>query len=263
MGLDEMSPGKKLQAAREAKGIAVGDVSRDTRISAATLKGLEEEDFKFLPRGIYLRAFIKTYCGVLGLEAKVILDEFVEKYPDEVGQIVKSDTVTAFANEEYGKRQVAAAITIVVTVLSVVCLVVVVYLVFQDSPEASDVVVTSASDTTTMSHNSAAGVVGPEPTIESIDHDVAVTDNELVIELAPQAECWVSAVVDGVQSLSKLMKPGEREIIRFTDRAILNIGDAGVLSLKINNRLVRPLGGNGEVVTLTIDHSNYQTYFLP
>ena len=40
------------------------------------------EDFKFLPRGIYLRAFIKTYCGVLGLEAKVILDEFVEKYPD-------------------------------------------------------------------------------------------------------------------------------------------------------------------------------------
>lgn len=258
-----MSPGKKLQAAREAKGIAVGDVSRDTRISAATLKGLEEEDFKFLPRGIYLRAFIKTYCGVLGLEAKVILDEFVEKYPDEVGQIVKSDTVTAFANEEYGKRQVAAAITIVVTVLSVVCLVVVVYLVFQDSPEASDVVVTSASDTTTMSHNSAAGVVGPEPTIESIDHDVAVTDNELVIELAPQAECWVSAVVDGVQSLSKLMKPGEREIIRFTDRAILNIGDAGVLSLKINNRLVRPLGGNGEVVTLTIDHSNYQTYFLP
>ena len=122
-----MSPGKKLQAAREAKGIALGDVSRDTRISAATLKGLEEEDFKFLPRGIYVRAFIKTYCGVLGLEAKVILDEFVEKYPDEVGQIVKSDTVTAFANEEYGKRQVAAAITIVVTVLSVVCLVVVVY----------------------------------------------------------------------------------------------------------------------------------------
>ena len=105
--------------------------------------------------------------------------------------------------------------------------------------------------------------MGPEPTIESIDHDVAVTDNELVIELAPQAECWVSAVVDGVQSLSKLMKPGEREIIRFTDRAILNIGDAGVLSLKINDRLVRPLGGNGEVVTLTIDHSNYQTYFLP
>ena len=263
MGLDEMSPGKKLQAAREAKGIALGDVSRDTRISAATLKGLEEEDFKFLPRGIYVRAFIKTYCGVLGLEAEVILDEFVEKYPDEVGQIVKSDTVTAFANEEYGKRQVAAAITIVVTVLSVVGLAVVVYLVFQDSPEASDVVVTSVSDTTTMSHNSAAGVVGPEPTIESIDHDVAVTDNELVIELAPQAECWVSAVVDGVQSLSKLMKPGEREIIRFTDRTILNIGDAGVLSLKINNRLVRPLGGNGEVVTLTIDHSNYQTYFLP
>ena len=262
MGLDEMSPGKKLQAAREAKGIALGDVSRDTRISATTLKALEEEDFEFLPRGIYTRAFIKMYCGVLGLEAEVILDEFIEKYPDEVGQIIKSDTVTALANEEYGKRQVASAITIVVTVLSVVGLAVVVYLVFQDSPEASDVVVTSVSDTTTMSHNSAAGVVGPEPTIESIDHDVAVTDNELVIELAPQAECWVSAVVDGVQSLSKLMKPGEREIIRFTDRTILNIGDAGVLSLKINNRLARPLGGNGEVVTLTIDHSNYQTYFL-
>lgn len=177
-----MSPGRKLQAAREAKGIALGDVSRDTRISAATLKALEGEDFEFLPRGIYTRAFIKTYCGVLGLEAEVILDEFVEKYPDEVGQIIKSDTVNAFATEEYGRRQVAARITIVVAILSVVCLAVVAYLVFQGSPEASDVVVTSASDTTTMSHNSAAGVVGPEPTIESIDHDVAVTDNELVYQ---------------------------------------------------------------------------------
>ena len=70
MGLDEMPPGKKLQAAREAKGIALGDVSRDTRISATTLKALEEEDFELLPRGIYTRAFIKTYCGVLGLEAE-------------------------------------------------------------------------------------------------------------------------------------------------------------------------------------------------
>ena len=58
------------------------------------------------------------------------------------------------------------------------------------------------------------------------------------------------------------MKSGDREIIRFTDRIILNIGDAGVMSMKINNRLARRLGDNGEVVTATIDRSNYQTYLL-
>jgi len=87
-------------------------------------------------------------------------------------------------------------------------------------------------------------------------------DQELVIELTPEGDCWVSAVVDGVESMAKVMRPGERETIRFMERAILNVGDAGVLSLKINNRTTKTLGRDGEVVTATIDRSNYQSYFL-
>jgi len=80
--------------------------------------------------------------------------------------------------------------------------------------------------------------------------------------LTPEGDCWVSAVVDGVESMSKVMRPGERETIRFMERAVLNVGDAGVLSLKINNRTTKSLGRDGEVVTATIDRSNYQSYFL-
>ena len=262
MTLDEMSPGEKLRSAREAKGLTLTDVASITKISAGMLKALEEADFEFLPRGIYTRAFIKNYSIALGLKADVILDEFVEKYPDDVGQIIKYDNVNADASVEHENRQLAARTTILITGLVVLCLVVVAYLFFQSGLETSEVLVDPARDTTTASHSSAAAVVRSEPAIEVIDRDVVVIDNELVIELAPQADCWVSAVVDGVESLSKLMKSGDREIIRFTDRTILNIGDAGVLSMKINNRLARRLGDNGEVVTATIDRSNYQTYLL-
>lgn len=263
MALDEMSPGKKLRSVREAKGITRADVASVTNISAASLKALEEADFGFLPRGIYTRAFIKNYSIALGLKADVILDEFVEKYPDEVGQIIKSDNVNAFASEEHENRQLVARNRVLITGLIVLCLAVVAYLFFLVGLETSEVVVDPARDTTTASHSSAAAAAVPsEQAIEVIDRDVVVIDNELVIELAPQADCWVSAVVDGVESLSKLMKSGDREIIRFTDRTILNVGDAGVLSMKINNRLARPLGDNGEVVTAIIDRSNYQTYLL-
>jgi transcriptional regulator with XRE-family HTH domain len=262
MTLDEMCPGSKLRTAREEKGMTLADVSSITNISAASLKALEEADFEFLPRGIYTRAFIKNYSITLGLKADVILDEFVEKYPDEVGQIIKDDNVNAFATEEHENRQLAARSTLLVAGLVVLCLAVVVYLFFQGGLETSELIESPARETTIASPSSAAAVVRSESRIAATDRDVVVTNNELVIELAPQADCWVSAVVDGVESLSKLMKSGDREIIRFTDRTILNIGDAGVLSLKINNRLARPLGANGEVVTATIDHSNYQTYLL-
>ena len=260
MVTDELRTGQKLRAAREMQGISLVDVSRDTKITVASLKCLEDEDVSDLPGGVYTRSFIKTYCVAPGLDPKEIGDEFSERYPDEVGREITFEDVNVAPVDEYHSEQAMARTVVLVAGLSIPCLAFVAYLSFADNPETNERIETEESEAETTNLSFVEENVRLERTFDA--EQVVSSNQELVIELAPQADCWVSAVVDGVESLSKLMRPGDRETIRFTDRAILNVGDAGALSLKINDRLAKSLGGNGEVVTATIDRTNYQSYFL-
>ena len=262
MVTDDMCPGQKLRSIREMQGISLSDVAGNTKIAVSSLKALEDENFAELPKGVYARSFIRTYSGVLGLDPEVMISEFVESYPDEVGRRSEFGNAEGNSTDEYQSQQSMARTAVVVAGLSIPCLIFVAYVGLHEAAETDELIATEKVESIVASPRLAVGSVSTERSFVPDDREVVSSEQELVIELAPQADCWVSAVVDGAESLSKLMRSGDREIIRFTDRAVLNVGDAGVLSLKINNRLAKSLGGNGEVVTATIDRSNYQTYFL-
>ena len=262
MAMEDIGPGRKLRSTREMKQISLNDVARDTKITVSALNALEEENLSVLPKGVYTRSFIRTYSRVLGLDPEEMINDFFESCPDDIGHRAGFGGAESSLAGEYESQRVMARTAVVVAVLSIPILVFVGYLAFQETPETDELIGEEKSELIVSSPVVAVESVRPEQTTVAVDRKVISADQDLVIELAPQADCWVSAVVDGAESLSKLMRPGDREIIRFTERAVLNVGDAGVLSLKINDRLAKSLGGNGEVVTATIDRSNYQTYFL-
>ncbi|RKY57753.1 MAG: hypothetical protein DRP95_06650 [Candidatus Latescibacterota bacterium] len=74
---------QKLKEAREAKGLSLEDLSRDTRIRQEYLEALEEGDFRFLPRP-YVRMFVKTYAQEVGLDPEEVLTEFDRAFPPEL-----------------------------------------------------------------------------------------------------------------------------------------------------------------------------------
>jgi len=256
----DVGPGEKIRVARETHGLSLSDVSNSTKITVASLKGLEVEDFSVLPGGVYTRSFIKNYCVALGLDPELIVSEFSERYPDEVGQQITFDEVNVVSTDEHQSEQLMARTAVVVAGLSIPVLIFGAYLGFAGNPETTEVIAVEESEAEMPEPASPSETIQLEPEVDT--RPIVNPEQELVIELTPEGDCWVSAVVDGVESMSKLMRPGERETIRFTERAILNVGDAGLLSLKINNRTTKSLGRDGEVVTATIDRSNYQSYFL-
>ena len=260
MAREDIGPGERLRVARETRGLSLSDVSNSTKITVSSLNGLEGEDFSVLPGGVYTRSFIKNYCVALGLDPELIVSEFSERYPDEVGQQITFDEVNVVSTDEHQSEQLMARTAVVVAGLSIPVLIFGAYLGFATDPETTEVVSVEESESEMSVPEPTSGTTRLEPRVDT--RQIVSPDEELVIELTPDADCWVSAVVDGVESLSKLMKRGDRETIRFTERAVLSVGDAGVLSLKINNRTTKSLGRDGEVVTATIDRSNYQSYFL-
>jgi cytoskeletal protein RodZ len=73
--------GDRLRDAREAKGVDLFRVERDTKIRHKFLAALEDGDFADLPGDVYARGFLRNYASYLGLDA----DEVEEEWRREVG----------------------------------------------------------------------------------------------------------------------------------------------------------------------------------
>ena len=70
------SIGEKLRLARETRGIALRDISEQTRISMRYLEAIESDDYRRLPGGIFNRSFIRAYAKFIGYDEDQAVDEY-------------------------------------------------------------------------------------------------------------------------------------------------------------------------------------------
>ncbi len=72
--------GNTLRSARSRRGLELQDCERETRIRARYLGALEEERFDILPESAYARGFLRTYATFLGLDARVLVEEYDDRF---------------------------------------------------------------------------------------------------------------------------------------------------------------------------------------
>ena len=70
------SIGEKLRLARETRGIALRDISEQTRISMRYLEAIEVDDYRRLPGGIFNRSFVRAYAKHIGYDEQQALEEY-------------------------------------------------------------------------------------------------------------------------------------------------------------------------------------------
>ena len=70
------SLGEKLRQAREERGISIGEVAEQTRISSLYLKSIEDDNYKPLPGGIFNKGFVKAYAKYVGLDEQEALQDY-------------------------------------------------------------------------------------------------------------------------------------------------------------------------------------------
>lgn len=68
--------GEKLKAEREARGIRLEDIAKQTRVSVRLLSAIESEQFDLLPGGVFNVSFIRQYCRHVGLDEDTVVAEF-------------------------------------------------------------------------------------------------------------------------------------------------------------------------------------------
>jgi cytoskeletal protein RodZ len=78
--------GEVLRAAREAKGVDLPRVERETKIRERYLSALERGEYRELPGAVYTKGFLRNYGAYLGLD------------PDYLIDLYRLETVTAAAD---------------------------------------------------------------------------------------------------------------------------------------------------------------------
>src|SRR5437899_13057613 len=74
--------GNALRSVRERRGLELREVERETRIRARYLAALEQERFDLLPARAYAKGFLRVYADFLGLDGRLIVDEFNTRFPE-------------------------------------------------------------------------------------------------------------------------------------------------------------------------------------
>jgi transcriptional regulator with XRE-family HTH domain len=91
--------GTRLKAEREGRGFTLVQIAESTKIPVALLQGLERNDLSRWPKGLYRRAFFRSYVTALGLRAEPLVLEFARLFPDDVDAVANPDECSPVETE--------------------------------------------------------------------------------------------------------------------------------------------------------------------
>lgn len=73
--------GPNLRRLRVQRGVSLEHVATTTKIPADLLAGLERNDFRHWPSGIFARAWVRQYAYAIGADPDSTVDEFCRWFP--------------------------------------------------------------------------------------------------------------------------------------------------------------------------------------
>src|SRR3954464_9075947 len=72
--------GQTLREARMRARIDISELESETKIRAKYLRALENEEWDLLPGPTYVKSFLRTYAEALGLDGRLLVEEFKLRY---------------------------------------------------------------------------------------------------------------------------------------------------------------------------------------
>ena len=118
---ESVTLGERLAREREQQGLSRADVAQRLHMSAWQVEALEAGDYSRLPKGTFLRGFVRNYAKVLGLPAESVLSLLKEGRPHDPApgivvptQNIRFDPIGERLSSPYVKASVYAVVAVAV-----------------------------------------------------------------------------------------------------------------------------------------------------
>jgi cytoskeletal protein RodZ len=224
--------GENLRRERDLRGVSLREIADATKISVRFLQALEEDRLDVLPGGLFPRAFVRQYAVFLGLDPDKAVGDFVAAHSEPPPERRVAPAPARWPRVSLGNVFLAA-----VAVLAVA-------LTFRRGSEKR------ARPEPTPTTVAAAPAVLPSDRVypsPALAPAAATGGDSLVLTMTAQQDCWVEVRADGATVINRVLAEGESQTLEAHGEIVLSVGNAGGLSIRVNDRPALPLGRSGEV----------------
>jgi len=261
------SLGGHLRALREAKGSSLEDMARSTRVGIRHLEALEEERLTDLPSPVFVRGFIRAYCGFL----REAPDEVLAHYEALAGERAAAQA----ANAPPRPRTTWASSSVVVGLALLVILGIALILInltvkrtggtsvaapnsevsaAMPAPAPAPLAAApaeaprspTASPPPVVAPPASAPAVAPVPTPAPAVARSVPGPHRLTIKAVDAT--WIRVQPDEGRATEELLPAGASREWSAERRFLVTIGNAGGVEVALNGRILSPLGPKGTVI---------------
>jgi cytoskeleton protein RodZ len=272
--------GERLRREREMRGISLNEIAESTKISRRHLESLENEDFDSLPGGVFNRGFVRAYARFVGINEEQAVADYnaVRTEPEPVPDQFPLEVHVKPDRELNPKR---SPLPLILAVAALVGFIVVVWARSRShQPEpakaAAPAPAPSSASTTPAGDSSPKQVSAPSPVatpvqavpppsvspaafkkaaVKAVPTSTPIPtptpDRTFVVVVRAKEDAWVSLVADGKTSWEGILKANKQRLARAGRQVVLTTGNAGGIVVIHNGKVLRSLGSESEVRTLT------------
>lgn len=237
--------GSTLREARMRARIDISEVESQTKIRAKYLRAIENEEWDLLPGPVYAKSFLRTYGDFLGLDSRMLLDEFKRRYERPADHELRP--VAALGRERERRRSpalppwapVGIAVVVIVVLLFIVGL------------------ATQPSSTPTASHHAHHRHPAHQPAPVQPVHRVRPASATL--QLVPTGTVYVCLVNGAGTRLidERTFSVGETIPVARARKLLLTLGNASV-SMKVDGKPV-PVTPSPSAIRLLVTASGVRS----
>jgi len=280
---EDISLGIFLKKSREERHIELDEVAEATRITKHNLEAIENDEWSKLPSQVFIKGFLKSYAGFLGLDKETVLHHYL-----------RTSSFEKTAPEALKKIRLQSGrpyLIIVVSVLALAFIVALIYLnkrnisitdkAFQylgtqspgkkmegiaekeDNKEQAErekeilllgdkVVVEAVNKTTLKSKPIDDTIVLEDSTIPMKREEEEPLLPRLILTANVKSQTWIAISIDDTSVKEYLFQPGQTP--RWTAEKGFNIlvGNAAGIEFSLNGKEVGNLGAQGQVVRIKL-----------
>jgi len=281
-----LSVGETLKRARLEQGLDLCAVAAQTKISAKYLEAIESDDRKMLPSGFFYKSFVEQYAKSLSLDTRAIEAE-VDRVlsadeplplPGVESVVARNVPPVTFKRRYHTRRLYASAASLLLVVAGCSG----VYALWHDARDLGRNALSTMinnmrafAKSRTVAATAKVDRPAPRRVADSAPPQsapgkelaqpapVATSDYKVMLDLMAREATWLSVSSDGKPVFSGILQPNQTKTVGGKQFAKMRVGNAAGLDVRVNGRLLGPLGARGQVLVVLFTPDNFQIFAPP
>jgi len=236
--------GEYLKREREFRNISLDEISKTTRINKKFFQAIESGNYHVLPGKAFVKGFLKAYCNIVGLDTEEVLLRFetsLETKPAVPSEAPRFRIIVP-PNVKYFLPPALFIIALILIFL------------FTGKEKNTPPSPPGIPSSVPVDNITLQGEVSPasKPQGETGGPSVIKSHSGkgLVLKAKAIKDVWIMVRSDDKPPVETTLKVDEEYIWKASERMSVRIGNAGGVSLTLNDEPLESLGPEGKVVGL-------------